>query len=441
MTAPPDAAAPTESDLDADRAAEARGFFEAANFPPPSVATAAPNLPPAVPAQIAPPPAPVAATPPTATFGALPGLDALEPSPPATTRGPSALRRGVSWVILLALLAGLVVAGVYFGPRLLELSKADTSDAPRLPLAYPIPISDPPPVRSAAFSLTRATPDGEAVRYDANVDFESGVSQVVVDRPSSPTLEIRAVFDDAVVRRVDQPTWYRTGRGAFPFDGAAAPDLIPTLDTLVPLRLRSTVTILDATEDTLGAVIADDDSATQVPAAMANEPLQRLRLEIPQAQLAMLADAPAPDAALDVDTATAAPAPDPALAPDAAAAASSGPAGEPAPPADSSPTAEPTPPAETAPAAESAPAVETGPQLIALPVGTPDLSELADGEPVTVDVWVDQTGTVRHLRTDDSLGSETLTIVSTSTEPWIPVFPEEAAVQPLTAEALLALGE
>ncbi|MEO1057922.1 MAG: hypothetical protein AAFY28_13505, partial [Actinomycetota bacterium] len=327
---------------------------------------------------------------------------------------------GVSWVILLALLAGLVVAGVYFGPRLLELSKAETNDAPRVPLAYPVPIADPAPVRSATLTVTRASATGEEVRYDANIDFESGVSQVVIGRPSSPTLEVRAVFDDAVVRRIDEPTWYRTGRGSFPFDGAAAPTLVPTLDALVPLRTRAAITILDSTEETLGAVLADEsDSATQVPAAAASEPLQRLRLEIPQAQLALLRDAPpvVTDAADGVAAAEAEPAAEPATAPEA----------EPA----SAPEAEPVPALDAVPE----------PPLIALPIGTPDRDELARGEPVTVDVWVDQTGIVRRIDTDEALGSETLTVLSTSTEPWVPAFPEESAVQPLTADALLMLGQ
>ncbi|MEM9515396.1 MAG: hypothetical protein AAGA42_11130 [Actinomycetota bacterium] len=426
MTAPTDTAAPADPDGDADRAAEARGFFDPTILPPPSVTTAAPNLPspspvlsPAAPSHVvsSTPPSQVAATPPTTTFGALPALDALAPATGPATRGPSALRRGVSWVILLALLAGLVVAGVYFGPRLLELSKAETNDAPRLPLAYPVPIADPAPVRSAAFTVTRASTAGEEVRYDANIDFESGISQVVVEHPSRPTIEIRAVFDDAVIRRIDQPTWYRTSRGTFPFDGATAPTLVPTLDALLPLQTRGAVTILNATEETLGAVLADDaDSTTEVSAAVANEPLQRLRLEIPQARLAILHDAP-PVAAIEASDAAADPTPQPE------------PGTEPATVADAGNTPAPAPDPLAAP------------PLIVLPVGTPDQNELAGGEPVTVDVWVDDTGIIRHLRTDSALGSETLTVRSTSTEPWVPVFPEESAVQPLTADALLALGE
>ena len=80
------------------------------------------------------------------------------------------------------------------------------------------------------------------------------------------------------------------------------------------------------------------------------------------------------------------------------------------------------------------------PPLIDLPIGTPNPAELAAGEPVTIEVWVDSTGVVRHLRTDKSLGSESLTVVSTSAETWTPAFPDESMVEPMTATAVTALA-
>ena len=380
MTADADAA----TSVTDDPAADARKFFDVSNstLAPPSVATAAPNLPPAAPPA---PAAPFPATPSAGaqTHGALPGFDSFEPPRAERTRaGSRALRRGVSWLISVALLAGLIAAGMCFGPRLLELSQAETDTAPRVPLPYPIPIGEPPPVRSAVLVATSASDGNGTARYEANVDFESEVSQVMITADDGPTLEIQAVFNDAVIRRADEQTWYRTERGTFPFDGATADSLIPTLDALLPAPTRRRAVIVEAAEASL------DDLADVAPAT-AGAGVQRLVIEIPQDQLAMLNEAPA-EPATDATT-------------------------------------------------DAQPEV-TPPPLIDLPIGTPNPAELAAGEPVTIEVWVDSTGVVRHLRTDKSLGSESLTVVSTSAETWTPAFPDESMVEPMTATAVTALA-
>ena len=62
------------------------------------------------------------------------------------------------------------------------------------------------------------------------------------------------------------------------------------------------------------------------------------------------------------------------------------------------------------------------------------------GELVTIEMWVDNSGTVRRLVLPAALGGETVTVISTSPDAWQPQFPDQELVEPLTASALFGLG-
>lgn len=399
-------------------AAEARGFFELPSAPgeplppplTPAVEMAAPapsvgagpggggpSLPPAAP--IAP------ATQPAAPTNGYLDLEALTaPSTPAThvrRRG----RRGVSWFVLLALLAGAAVAGIRYGPDLFELTSSEDDPSTDAPLVFPVATAPVEPVRSARISVSRSDASGESSGYDATVDFESGVAQAIVDRGDLPSLEIRAVFDDAVIRRVDQDVWYRTARGGFPFDGSGQDALVRTLDQALPTELRSATTIIEATDTPFTEIIADDqaeDGGAELPGiATATrttaETMRRLVIDVDQQQIAALQA--------------------PALT---------------APPTDAGAGL------ATQPASDAAIETPAEPPALTLPIGSG--ATPVSGEPVQLEVWIDRSGIVRHVTADVALGSESFTVLSTSSEAWLPTFPDERNVRELTAQAMLDLG-
>jgi len=61
-------------------------------------------------------------------------------------------------------------------------------------------------------------------------------------------------------------------------------------------------------------------------------------------------------------------------------------------------------------------------------------------EPTEVEIWVDGSGLVRQISGAPQLGAETITVVETSSEAWVPEFPVLDGVLPLTASALVELG-
>src|SRR5690606_14232924 len=70
-------------------------------------------------------------------------------------------------------------------------------------------------------------------------------------------LELMAVFDEAVVRRASDPTWYRLERGDFPLEQSQGRlRFVRTLDELLPPALRSLMTIERSTESSVGIVPA-----------------------------------------------------------------------------------------------------------------------------------------------------------------------------------------
>ncbi len=258
------------------------------------------TLPPPAPTRLSPPnlisQAPmlplVTVSPPTPTShpSSSPFATSLNPTPPPRPSGsrsdPGGLRRFVSWLVLLALLGGIAYAAIAYGPELMDRATGDTIDEPAAPLAFPVASVAPPPVRTATYAVERTNSLGATTVHTVTTDFETGLSQMTVDRGEAPDIEMMAVFDEAVVRRIDQPEWYRLSRGDFPLDASAGRTRwIRTLDELLPQGLRSLATIDRATES-----------------VVANVPTRRLLLSI-DAQA--FATATAPVAGVDGQTAPA----------------------------------------------------------------------------------------------------------------------------------------
>ena len=180
--------------------------------------------------------------------------------PPATlptgrSKRSGGVRRGVSRLVLLAVLGGLGYAGVVYGPDLIDRATgADTADGPAAALEYPVPTAPIMAVRTATFTVSEPDALGGTQNYEVTADFESGVAHVVVPRVDPPDLEILTLWDQAFIRRIDEPTWYMLPRGTFPIDfplGRAR--WIRTLDELVPPEFRSITTVAEANESTVGA--------------------------------------------------------------------------------------------------------------------------------------------------------------------------------------------
>jgi hypothetical protein len=389
---------------------DARNFFE---FDEPSTATAgdasSSNMPPAVPQ-----PSPVADTP------LLPHVPAAVPLPPSAPTMPAAnlfmtamnpppgfanhaaplkksrFKRFVGIVLMLGLVGGAVAGGMVYGSDLMELAKGEAGQSePAAPLSFPIATMPLPQMRTASFVVENDGAAPGARLYDVTIDFDTGVAQVIIDRGDEPALEVLTIFDDAIIRRVDEPTWYRLDRGVFPVDTDQGRERwVRTLDELIPAAMRSATTITDSTESVL-------DNETMRRLVVSIDPTALTRTPPPVA-------AGAPPAA-DVAPVEAAPAePIPGEAPIA-----------PAPPVD-------------------VPAVELPPEAV------PAWLTLASGAdpttPVSLQMWIDRSGVVRKIVSPPELGGETIFVVWTSPEPWLPAFPGAELVQPLTASALFSLG-
>jgi|GEM_PF-1794504 len=180
------------------------------------------------------------------------------PQPGPQSRGRSGLRRGVSWLFLLAVLGGLGFAGVTYGPAAIEtFTNSDAMDGPEAPLVYPMPVTAAPAVRTAAFTVSEPDPFGGTQNYEVTADFESGVARVVIPRTDSPNIEMLTLWDQAFIRRIDEPIWYTLPRGDFPIDFSLGRGRwVHTLDELLPPAVRQFSTITEATESSVGAVPA-----------------------------------------------------------------------------------------------------------------------------------------------------------------------------------------
>ncbi len=81
------------------------------------------------------------------------------------------------------------------------------------------------------------------------------------------------------------------------------------------------------------------------------------------------------------------------------------------------------------------------------PMGTGTVTADASSAPpapvpttIEIEVWIDGEGLVRQVTGAPQLGAETITVVRTSSDAWIPDYPTASAIAPLTASALVDLG-
>lgn len=240
---------------DDDRLASARSFFDVAppvdvSLPPPTLTVpSSPQLPRTVPA------AP----------SAVPAASPFAFSPASVTAPPSGgsnkarangggFRRFVSRLFLLALLGGIVFAGVKFGPDLIDRTKGESTDSePAAPLEFPAVTPTMVLPRTASLVIEQPAADGSAARYEVTNDFETGVSRMLIDRATATDVEVLGVFDVVNLRLADQPTWWTMPRGEFPLAGGAERERwVRTIDEYFPAAMRPHVTIDQSTEALIG---------------------------------------------------------------------------------------------------------------------------------------------------------------------------------------------
>jgi hypothetical protein len=238
---------------------------------PGQISQAAPLLPTVAP-QV-----PRAATVETSPFS-MAMFDSPAPRPAGRPTRAGGVRRGVTWLFVFAVLAGLGYAGVTYGPDLVQrFTGPEAFEGPVAPLVYPMAIAAPVTVRSATFTVSEPDPLGGTQHYEVTADFESGVARIVIPRVDSPDLEILTLWDQAFIRRIDEPIWYSLPRGDFPIDFSLGRSRwVRTLDELVPPAHRQLTTIDAANESTVGTeparrllVSADPASLLQAQTAAA----------------------------------------------------------------------------------------------------------------------------------------------------------------------------
>lgn len=64
----------------------------------------------------------------------------------------------------------------------------------------------------------------------------------------------------------------------------------------------------------------------------------------------------------------------------------------------------------------------------------------APGALIDIELWIDGNGLVRQVMGAPGLGAQTITILRTTRDPWIPAYPAADEIAPLTASALVDLG-
>lgn len=207
--------------------------------------------------------------------------DPWAPAPPAKkAKGAGGARRAFSWLLVLAIIGGLAYVGFTYGSDLMDLAQGEESiDEPSAPLVFPTATAAPVPIRTATFTVEQPDALSGPQRYDVTTDFDNGISRVLIDRTDAPDLEVLTVFDGAVIRRVDQPIWYRLDRGTFPVGSEFGRGRwVRTLDELLPPAIRLGATIDRATESSVGTdaarrVLVSLDPATVTQIANAAPPV------------------------------------------------------------------------------------------------------------------------------------------------------------------------
>jgi len=351
---------------------------------------------------------------------------------PATLNGtPKKRKKGRSFfktIIVLAILGGIGAAGYVYGPPWYEEWRADeeattpTVDEPEAPRAFPAATPAPGAIRSATFRLDGVSPASTST-YTVTTDFETTVSRVLIDRKELPDLEVLTLFDDAVVRRMDQDVWYQVPRGQFPLDDQPQRELwVRYIDEVLPPAMRDEVTIEASTRSEVNGVPARRLVVSLDPALLAQTPTADFGQIDPMGDIATAATVTEPDEQASeaaVGQANDAPTSVPVAAT----------AGSPV-------TAAPTTAADTTAAPTSTLAASTDD---ATATDSP-ASTAAPTPTVQLELWIDGTGVVRKSSGAPQLGAETITVLETSPEPWLPEYPSPELLQPLTAETLLVLG-
>ena len=181
-------------------------------------------------------------------------FDTLTPQPAKKpSRRGGGLRRQLKWLSVLAIVGGITYAGFTYGPGLVERANGtDENNGPTAPLVYPIPTATPAAVRTATFTVSELDSFGGTQTYEVTADFESGITHVVIPRTDIPDLEILTLWEQTLVRRIDEPTWYSLPRGDFPVDFSLGRSRwVRTLDELVPPEIRQLTTIDEANESSI----------------------------------------------------------------------------------------------------------------------------------------------------------------------------------------------
>lgn len=398
------------------------GLLPPPTAPPPTPAPPV-SAPPAEPVVAAPPSAPIISGP-SAIFSSdapvialdhgAPTLPSNTPAAPsATSTKPAAAafsvedylgaesaanktakKSGGRWIrrlLVLGLLGAAGWVGVQHGPALYDTYvRGDEAGVPvetEAPLAFPN-VAEAQPIRTAEFVLV-GLPDTPNATYRVTTDFETSVSQVDITREAAPDLQILTYGNDAMIRRAGAEQWYLLERGQFPLDGRLQrADWVRRIDELLPAGVRDRAAIDASTEATVSGVSTRHLSLT---------------LDL---------DLLGPSSATDTTGASAPPADD-ASQPEAS-------------------TEQAAEPATTEPIAAGA--ASTGETTV------PGAATNAPSSTIQIEVWIDGEGLVRQVSGAPQLGAETITVVSTSAEAWIPDYPTASMLSPLTASALVELG-
>lgn len=373
------------------------------------------------------PTAPAAASQAAAQAAAKAAVDSLlMPGEPAVGAKKKRKKSGGSsfkkFVMTAAVLGGLGYAGATYGPGLYdEYVGEEAPTEPAAPLAFPRSRTTAPEVRTATFVLDGLATGSEA-SYTITVDFDTAVSRVAIDRTDGPDLEVLTFANDALVRRLDSSSWFQMERGAFPLDDQLQQtDWIRMIDDVIPAERRAGVLIDSSTLATVAGVetrhlvltldpelleLADETGAALDPIGDITDAADGVAGDSTPAATPLDVDATAPPAGPGT------PAGDPAASPSAPEAAP-----------------EATGPAEAADDSPSQ-AVET------VPVAGEPMSPNA----IQVEIWIDQNGVVRRSVGADVLGANSITILETTAEAWVPDYPDATQVRPVTAAALIELG-
>lgn len=224
-------------------------------------ASAMPTLPEVVlPVPVTPSSSPVTATSSYGT-GLGPGLPAAGQPVRRQRDVAGGVRRFVARVFMLAIVAAIAAAGAVYGPELVDRFRdgddAPTSvgDEPPAPLVLPPSPATPPVVRTATVGIERVFANGGRTESTTmTADFETGATRTVFDRVAQD-VEVLTLFDDAVVRPLNAPVWYKLSRGTFATGATLDRNtLVPTIDVVVPPEQRATTLISAATFSSIAGI-------------------------------------------------------------------------------------------------------------------------------------------------------------------------------------------